>query len=101
VLVLCHMSLMKDAIPNKKMQLSPYAFGPNGTPWMLSIMRVLLVLMAINLWINMPVLELKNNRKQQSPALFPQQKVALLRERLRIKKLALWNERTSRKSLEQ
>ena len=92
---------MKDAIPNKKMQRSPYAFGPNGTPWMLSIMRVLLVLMAINLWINMPVLELKNNRKQQSPALFPQQKVALLRERLRIKKLALWNERTSRKGLEQ
>ena len=92
---------MKDAIPNKKMQRSPYAFGPNGTPRMLSIMLVLLVLMAINLWINMPVLELKNNAKQQSPALFPQQKVALLRERLRIKKLALWNERTSRKSLEQ
>jgi len=56
---------------------------------MLSMMRVLLVLMAINLLLNMPVLELKNKREKTPTQLsFQHQKVALLRERLRIKKLA-------------
>ena len=95
ILRLYHTSLKTAAIQNKNTVVSLCLSTVDIECQMLSMMRVLLVLMAFNLLLNMPVLELKN-KKGKSPTrlLFSHQKVALLRERLRIKKLARWNEKT-------